>query len=194
MTFQSLPLWRRIGLAFSTFFKILFDARFAWALSMRPVRPDSAPRDEADAELSPRPAAVAAARLASSADAGADAALVLLGLLQSEGRFVDFVLQDVGGFPDADVGAVARVVHAGCRKVLGNHLRIEAIRSEPEGQSVALEPGFDPNRIKLTGRVAGSGALRGTLRHRGWQATDVHLPSVVDRAGSRILCPAEVEL
>jgi hypothetical protein len=92
------------------------------------------------------------------------------------------------------VGAVARVVHGGCRKVLGAHVRIEAIRSEPEGQPVALEPGFDPSRVKLTGNVAGGGRLNGVLRHRGWQATDVRLPTVVDRAGALVLCPAEIEL
>jgi hypothetical protein len=93
-----------------------------------------------------------------------------------------------------NIGAVARVVHAGCRKVLTSHLRIAAIRGEPEGQRVALEPGFDPNRIKLTGNVSGSGRLNGVLRHRGWQAIEVHLPTVVDRAGTLVLCPAEVEL
>jgi hypothetical protein len=121
-------------------------------------------------------------------------ALVLLSLLQAEGRFVDFVQQEITPFADADVGAVARVVHAGCRKVLGAHLRIAAIRGEAEGQRVALEPGFDPNHIKLTGNVAGSGRLSGVLRHRGWQATEVHLPTVVDRSGTRVLAPAEVEL
>ncbi len=121
-------------------------------------------------------------------------ALLLLSLLQTEGRFVDFVQQDIAGFPDGDVGAVARVVHAGCRKVLATHLHIEAIRAEPEGQSVNLEPGFDPSRVKLTGNVAGAGRLRGVLRHRGWQATEVHLPTLVDPAGALVLCPAEVEM
>lgn len=107
---------------------------------------------------------------------------------------MDFVQQDVAGFSDADVGAVARVVHAGCRKVLRTHLQIEPIRSEPEGQSVTLEPGFDPSRIKLTGNVGGDGRVRGVLRHRGWHAAHVQLPTLVDRASSRVLCPAEVEM
>jgi hypothetical protein len=121
-------------------------------------------------------------------------ALVLLSLLQAEGRFVDFVQQDIAAFSDGDVGAVARVVHSGCRKVLSAHLRIAAIRGEAEGQLVALEPGFDPSRIKLTGNVSGTGRMSGVLRHRGWQATEVHLPTVIDRAGTQVLAPAEVEL
>jgi hypothetical protein len=178
----SLPWWRRIGLAFGVFFRILFDARYASSVLERPA----SPVEPAPPARPPQPAA-----LAESPDA---AALVLLSLLQAEGRFVDFIQQDIAGFPDAEVGAVARVVHSGCRKVLASHLSIAAIRAEAEGQRVALEPGFDPSRIKLTGNVAGKSNLSGVLRHRGWQATEVHLPTVVDRAGSTVLCPAEVEL
>lgn len=208
----SLSWWRRIGLAFSVFFRILFDERYALSIAggstggssvaggegsephrAAPSGPDPAPsRTEAPIKATPlpEPGSVVPAPLPS----GDASALVLLSLLQAEGRFVDFIQQDVAGFPDSDIGAVARVVHAGCRKVLTSHLRIAAIRGEPEGQRVALEPGFDPNRIKLTGNVSGSGRLNGVLRHRGWQAIEVHLPTVVDRAGTLVLCPAEVEL
>lgn len=193
---SSLPWWRRIGLAFVVFFRILFNERHALAVAA--LEQGTSPEPGAEG---PRPAresapARAAAPAATSAAAPApDAgALVLLSLLQAEGRFVDFVQQDINAYPDSDVGAVARVVHAGCRKVLSSHLHIEAIRGEPEGQRVALEPGFDPNLIKLTGNVAGEGRLSGVLRHRGWQATQVHLPVVIDRAGTAVLAPAEVEL
>lgn len=190
MTDETLGWWGRVGLAFSVFFRVLFNARFATSLDRwRLGAGDGAPALDGAAG-----AGVSGAPAGSTAEPAPDSALLLLSLLQTEGRFVDFVLQDVTGYPDAEVGAVARVVHAGCRKVLASHLRIEAIRAEPEGQPVALEPGFDPSRIKLTGRVAGEAPLRGVLRHRGWQATDVRLPSVIDRAGSRVLCPAEVEV
>lgn len=173
------------------FFRIIFDAPFAAAVAVargsgaQPA-PSLEPAEALAAPVAPPPAVPS-----ESSDA---AALVLLSLLQAEGRFVDFIQQDIGGFPDADIGAVARVVHAGCRKVLASHLQIAAIRGEPEGQLVALEPGFDPSRVKLTGNVSGSGRLSGVLRHRGWQATNVHLPTVVDVAGTLVLCPAEVEL
>jgi hypothetical protein len=191
---QLLPWWRRIGFAVGVFFRILFDGGYASALrgkasrgaeSSLPVRAPVAGGDWAPNWP------VRAAEPSGGSDRGA---LVLLSLLQTEGRFVDFVQQDIAAFPDAEVGAVARVVHGGCRKALSAHLRIEAIRSESEGQPVALEPGFDPNRIKLTGNVAGAGRLRGVLRHRGWQASDVRLPTVVDPAAALVLCPAEVEL
>jgi hypothetical protein len=195
----ALPWWRRLGLAFSVFFRILFDVRFAESLAGPSSSAAQSPERNAvepDWAAAERVKSVAVeqkptAAIAPSADTGA---LVLLSLLQAEGRFVDFVQQDIVGFADGDVGAVARVVHSGCRKVLSSHLRIAAIRGETEGQRVALEPGFDPSRIKLTGNVAGTGPLSGVLRHRGWQATEVRLPTVVDRAGTQVLAPAEVEL
>ena len=191
---QPLPWWRRIGFAFGVFFRILFDGGYASALRGK-APPGVEPPVSVRAPVAESDWARNGLAAASEAMEGSDrGALVLLGLLQTEGRFVDFVQQDIAAFPDADVGAVARVVHGGCRKAISAHLRIEAIRSEPEGQPVALEPGFDPNRIKLTGKVAGAGRLRGVLRHRGWQARDVRLPTVVDPAAALVLCPAEVEL
>jgi hypothetical protein len=174
---QILPWWSRVGVALSAFFRILFDGRQAAAWS---------------GFLSSEDAPAGAVAPASSGSP--DAALLLLSLLQGEGRFVDFVQQDITAFPDAEVGAVARVVHGGCRKVLRAHLQIAPIRSEPEGQPVTLEPGFDPSRVKLTGNVRGNGRVQGVLRHRGWQASDVHLPTLVDRTGAGVLCPAEVEM
>jgi hypothetical protein len=182
-----IPWWRRIGLAFGMFFRILFDGRFAATLAVPAARSDE-PLEPA----MPPPVSVTVA--ARAPDATPEAALLLLAMLQAEGRFVDFVQQDIAAFPDGDVGAVARVVQSGCRKVLRAHLRIEPIRGESEGQPVTLEPGFDPSRIKLTGNVGGSGRLQGVLKHRGWQATEVRLPASVDHRASSVLCPAEVEL
>jgi hypothetical protein len=179
---QILPWWSRVGMALSALFRILFDGRQAAAWSRFLSSGDEA--TAAAAVAVPAPAALGSP----------DAALLLLSLLQGEGRFVDFVQQDITAFPDADVGAVARVVHDGCRKVLRAHVQIAPIRSEPEGQPVTLEPGFDPSRVKLTGNVRGNGRIQGVLRHRGWQASDVHLPTLVDRAGAGVLCPAEVEM
>jgi hypothetical protein len=179
-------------MAFSAFFRILFDGRqaLAWQRSLETSERPSASSAQALARLQalPEPPPVTAA------PASQDAAVLLLSLLQGEGRFVDFVQQDIAAFPDAEVGAVARVVQAGCRKVLRAHLRLEPIRLEPEGQPVTLEAGFDPSRVKLTGNVVGRSSVQGVLRHRGWQASDVHLPILMDRAGSRVVCPAEVEM
>jgi hypothetical protein len=191
-----LPWWRRIGLAFALFFRVLFDGRYAAASKAASGTSPAALGGSAPPVGEPEPAPALATK--QRADDG-DGALILLSLLQAEGRFVDFVQQDIAAFGDAEVGAVARMVHAGCRKALGAHVHIESIRGEPEGQRVGLDPGYDASRVKLTGNVGrtvvpGRGKLEGVLRHRGWQATEVHLPTVVDRAGTRVLCPAEVEL
>ena len=66
------------------------------------------------------------------------AALQLLGLLQREARFVDFIQEDVAPYTDAEIGAAARVVHAGCRKVLGEHFTIAPVRPETEGARITL--------------------------------------------------------
>ena len=50
------------------------------------------------------------------------AGLFLLGLLQREGRLLDFLQEDVSSFSDGDVGAAARVVHEGCRKALQQYV------------------------------------------------------------------------
>jgi hypothetical protein len=126
-----------------------------------------------------------------SADAPA---LQLLGLLQREARFVDFVQEDVGAYTDAEVGAAARVVHEGCRKVLGAHFSIAPVRSEPEGSRVTLAAGFDASAVRLTGNVVGQAPFTGTLGHRGWRVTEVRLPQLTDEKAATILAQAEVEL
>jgi hypothetical protein len=121
-------------------------------------------------------------------------ALQLLALLQREGRLVDFLKQDIAAFGDSDVGAVARVVHDGCRKALETHAQIEPIRPEAEGARLELAGGFDASEVKLTGRVEGEPPYRGILLHRGWRATRLELPVAVDGHNALVLAPAEVEL
>ena len=118
----------------------------------------------------------------------------LLGLLQREARFVDFVQEDVVGYTDAEVGAAARVVHEGCRKVLGAHFSIAPVRSEPEGSRVTLAAGFDATAVRLTGNVVGQAPFTGTLGHRGWRVTEARLPQLTDDKAAAILAQAEVEL
>ena len=49
----------------------------------------------------------------------ADAEVVhFLSMLQEKGRLVDFLMDDINAYSDAQVGAAARVVHAGCKGVL----------------------------------------------------------------------------
>jgi hypothetical protein len=120
--------------------------------------------------------------------------LFMLSMLQREGRPIDFIPEDMASFSDAEIGAAARVVHAGCRKVLAQCLVVEPVLKEAEGASVNVPAGFDAQRIRLTGNVAGQPPFRGALKHHGWAATTVRLPDVAETLDMRVLAPAEVEL
>jgi len=120
--------------------------------------------------------------------------LLLLSALQREGRLVDFLQQEVAGFSDEDIGAAARVVHGGCRKVLRQYFELEAAAPQAEGEAVTLPAGFDAQRFRLTGNVAGQPPFRGTLKHHGWVAREVRMPVLNEALDSRIVAPAEVEL
>lgn len=172
----------RFSLALRTFFRIVFDAGFAASV----LRLDEQPDSPAGERMQPSPPAFK--------EAVPDSALQLLGLLQQEGRFVDFLEEDVGGFSDAEVGAAARVIHEGCRKVIHDNFSIVPIRKEPEGSRLTLPQGFDSSSMRLTGNVVGKPPFSGALIHRGWRATDVRLPKVAEGHDMAILAPAEVEL
>jgi hypothetical protein len=187
MTVTSLPLLNRIWLSWVTSFRILFDGRFAAKVALLrdgDVGPESTPSVALPIPLR-EPSKEAA--LAST-----NAALQLLSLLQREGRFVDFVQQELASFSDADIGAAARVVHEGCRRAIRAHARVVSVRSEAEGASLTLERASDD--VKLVGKVAGSAPFRGVLRHRGWRVEELTLPTLVGAHDPRLVAPAELEL
>ena len=121
-------------------------------------------------------------------------ALRLLALLQQEGRFVDFVTEDIDGYSDEQVGAAVRSIHAGCRKALADRITLEHIFDAEDGAEVVVAAGFDPTAIRLTGNVTGAPPFRGTLQHGGWRAANVSLPESIGDADSSVIAPAEVEL
>jgi hypothetical protein len=123
-----------------------------------------------------------------------DAALQLLGLLQKEARFIDFIREDVTNYSDADIGVAARVVHEGCNKAINEHFTLAPIRNEQEGGKITLQQGFDASSVRLTGNIVGSAPFTGTLIHKGWQVTNISLPKLTQAHNANILAPAEVEL
>lgn len=123
-----------------------------------------------------------------------DAALQLLGLFQAEARLLDFLEEDISAYSDAEVGAAARIVHEGCRKVLEEHFDIVPVRTEEEGTRITIPKGFDPGETRLTGNIVGTPPFSGVLIHRGWRATQVKLPQLSEGHKVDILAPAEVEL
>ncbi len=127
-------------------------------------------------------------------EASPDAALQLLGLLQHEARFLDFIQEDIAAHADADIGAAVRVVHEGCRKVLRQHVVLEPIRNEAENTRITLPKGYDAAAVRVSGHLVGEPPFTGTLIHRGWRAGSIQLPKLADGHDARILAPAEVEL
>ncbi|PCI51012.1 MAG: hypothetical protein COB51_02710 [Moraxellaceae bacterium] len=124
----------------------------------------------------------------------ADAALQVLGLLQQEARFIDFLQEEVQHYSDAEVGAAARVVHEGAKKVLNENFIVEAVRTEEEESRVTLEEGFNTAEVRLSGNVVGKPPFSGQLIHRGWKVTQVNLPKVIEGHDLTVIAPAEVEL
>lgn len=183
MSSERPSFFARVPLAISTLFRILSDPEFAAGVR----------RLSTGASAPEHPAAAAAPRPVLK-QAGPEAALQLLGLLQQEGRFVDFLQEDIAGYADADIGAATRVVHEGCRRALREYLTIEPIRTEAEGARVTLGQGFDPAAIRLTGNVVGEPPFTGSVTHRGWRATEVRLPKLALEHDVSVLAPAEVEL
>jgi Domain of unknown function (DUF2760) len=120
-------------------------------------------------------------------------ALHVLSLLQRDGRLVDFLAEDLTTFSDAEIGAAARTVHAGCKKALEAYLELEPVFRDPEGATVTVDSGFDPAAVRLTGNVVGAPPFRGALRHHGWRATKAAFPPVPQQ-DPKIIAPAEVEL
>ena len=186
----------RLALAFVAFFRVLFNAAYAGRVQLltrgepEPAR-DSEPALPPKAVVEPPKPVVEAPKLR---EAPTDGALQLLGLLQREGRLIDFLQEDVTGYSDADVGAAARVVHDSVKKALFAHVTLERVRSEPEGTRVTVPAGFSAQEIRLTGNVVGDAPFQGSLAHAGWRAVRIELPKLSPGYDVRVIAPAEVEL
>jgi len=190
MTESNLSFFGRLSLAVGTFFSVLGDREFAaGVLRLRSGAPAAAP---VSAPPVPMPAAAPAPVVIK--EASPDAALQLLGLLQRDARFVDFIEEDIAGYSDADIGAAARLVHDGCRATLREHFTIRPVREEAEGTRVTLADGFDASAIRLTGNVVGKAPFNGSISHRGWRVEEVRLPKLTGTHNAKVLAPAEVEL
>ncbi|HIJ85733.1 MAG TPA: DUF2760 domain-containing protein [Magnetococcales bacterium] len=122
--------------------------------------------------------------------------VAFLGVLQEKGRLVDFLMEEIAPFEDAQVGAAARVIHEGCRAALQEHFSIVPLREEKEGSRVVVPAGFLPDTHQLLGKITGEAPFTGTLVHRGWKTNHVKLPRTLKDQGGRLpaIAPAQVEL
>lgn len=185
----------RLWMFFWLPFKVLFDGAAAARVEQALVGdgaatlPAAAPAPKAPEPKAPEPAPAPKPRTPDAAQA-----LHLLAVLQRDGRFVDFLQEDVAAATDDQVGAAARIVHEGCRKALAQYFVLKPVRTEAEGTQISVPEGFDPAELRLTGNVAGKPPFRGTLAHPGWRAAEVKLPPPPEGQDVHVIAPAEVEL
>lgn len=163
----------RYGLACKAFFRVFGDA--AAAERIRPLLEPPVKEAVKPPRLSPEP-------------------LRLLALLQREGRLLDFLLEDIQGAADEQIGAGVRELHRQAQAVLKEHLVLEPVLAKSEGETVEVPPQFDPSAIRLIGNVTGQPPFRGTLQHHGWRVKNYTLPAPPEGQDPFVLAPAEVEL
>jgi hypothetical protein len=175
----------RILLAFRCFFNLLFHGELSAAtlsdlgLTQRaaaPAKPAAAP--------APPPAPVVKT---------ADGALQLLGILQRDSRLVDFLMEDITGYEDDQVGAAVRELHDQCRDAVQRYVTLQPVIDGVEG-TFAKAPSADPNVVKFVGNVPAKPPSGGILRHKGWRAAKVDLPAPAGKQDVSVLAPAEIEI
>lgn len=184
----------RLLLATRVFFRILSDSDVAEVMQKHFGRKAQAalpaPEETPQPKVPPKapPAPVVKPPLRSEA-------ITLLATLQREARFLDFLMEPLAGYADAQIGAVARDVHRDCGAVVKRLFEPKPAVAEEEGSTVEVCSGFDPGRYRLTGNVAGEPPFRGRLVHPGWEATKADVPTWTgSKDSARVIAPAEVEL
>lgn len=120
--------------------------------------------------------------------------LHLLSVLQTEGRLLDFLNEDLQAFEDSQIGAAARGVHDSCRQALARYVTLGPVVEETEGQPVTIDPRSDPDRFQLSGNVTGEPPFQGVVTHPGWRAGTLNLPEFSFSGDPEIIAPAGVKI
>ena len=116
-------------------------------------------------------------------------------LLQREGRLIDFLMEDISGASDEQIGAGVREVHGNCRKYLLEKLSVKPILGEQEGDNYSVQTGFDSSKIMLIGNIEGNPPYQGIVRHHGWTVEQSNFPEVPDSFMKQpVLAQAEIEI
>lgn len=169
----------RISSAFSSFFAILFKGELPErvALEFGFVRPPKVepPKPQPEIRVS-------------------DGAIQILSILQRDARLVDFLMEDIQGYSDDQVGAAVRSLHEQSRESLGRYITLTPVIDAVEGTRTRIEK-KDAQSVKLIGNVPASGsASQGILRHKGWRVDKVDLPKLQPSQAGKVLAPAEIEI
>ena len=174
----------RLVLAFRCFFNILFHGEL-----LSPALTElNLSRREAVPKAPPKPATPPPPAIKSS-----DGALQFLGILQRDSRLVDFLMEDITGYSDDQIGAAVRELHDQCRDAVARYVTLQPVIDGVEG-TFAKAPSADPGVVKFIGNVPAQPPSGGTLRHKGWRAVKVDLPAPPVRQDIAVIAPAEIEI
>jgi hypothetical protein len=178
----------RISLAFRCFFNLLFGGELSADTldALKLTRRGAAPAPTKAAAAPAKAPAAAAVRVS-------DGALQFLGILQRDSRLVDFLMEDITGATDDQVGAAVREVHSHCRDSIARYVTLQPVIDGVEG-TFAKAPSNDPNLVRFVGNVPAKPPSGGTLRHKGWRAAKVDLPALTAKQDPTIIAPAEIEI
>lgn len=141
-----------------------------------------------------RPAIEAAPPTPTLSTKPSGAPLRLFTLLQSEARFFDFLMEDLSGASDQQIGAAVREIHKKAQAALKQHLVLEPVMAESEGSTVTVPTGFDPSAVRVLGNVTGSPPFTGQLLHAGWRVKEIKLAAPAAGVNEFVIQPAEVQL
>jgi hypothetical protein len=122
------------------------------------------------------------------------APLRMLALLQAESRLVDFLLEDIQGASDEQIGQAVREIHKKAQAALKQHAVIEQVLSGNEGDNTTVPKGFDPSAVRVVGNVTGEPPFAGAINHPGWRVKELKLATPPEGADEFVLQPAEVQI
>jgi hypothetical protein len=122
------------------------------------------------------------------------APLRMLALLQAEARLVDFLMEDIGGAADSQIGQAVREIHKKAQAALKQHATIEPVLGGTEGDTTTVPAGFDPSAVRVIGNVTGAPPFTGQIQHVGWRVTELRLAAPPEGADEFVLQPAEVQV
>lgn len=120
--------------------------------------------------------------------------LRMLALLQAEARLVDFLMEDIQGASDEQIGQAVREVHKKAAAALKQHAVIEPVLPGNENDTVSVPKGFDPSAIRVVGNVTGEPPFTGQIQHPGWRVKELKLAAPPSGADEFVLQPAEVQI
>ncbi len=121
-------------------------------------------------------------------------AVFTLNLLQREGRLVDFLMEDISAFSDAQIGLAVRQIHENSANCLNKYFSPVKAITEKENSDYQIPADYDVTALRVTGNVKSGVAQTGKVQHGGWKVENPQLPKMVGNLNTTVIAPGEVEV